>query len=103
MNYSFSCDSSNAVCLLECIVSGIQYVGSTCKPFRLMFNNYKACRRKFDLGASVPRVEFFRCFTEEGHHGFLKDSSIKIVDRLTGGKRLWESFWQYRLDCFAAG
>ena len=52
-------------------------------------------------GASVPQVEFFRHFTEEGHHGFLKDISVKIIDRLTGGTRLRESFWQYRLDCFA--
>ena len=48
-------------------------------------------------------MEFFRHFTEEGHHRFLKDISVKIIDRLTGGKgnRMRESFWQYRLDCFA--
>ena len=40
-------------------------------------------------------------FTEEGHHGFLKDTSVKIIDRLTGGNRMRESFWQCRLDCFA--
>ena len=33
--------------------------------------------------------------------GFLKDISVKIIDRLTGGNRMRESFWQYRLDCFA--
>ena len=101
INYSFNCDSSNVVYLLECTVCGVQYVGSTCTPFRLRFNNYKACSRKFNSGASVPQVEFFRHFTEEGHHGFLKDISVKIIDRLTGGNRMRESFWQYRLDCFA--
>ena len=101
INYSFNCDSSNVVYLLECTVCGVQYVGSTCTPFRLRFNNYEACSRKFNSGASVPKVEFFRHFTEEGHHGFLKDSSVKIIDRLTGGNRMRESFWQYRLDCFA--
>ena len=30
-----------------------------------------------------------------------KDISVKIIDRLTGGNRMRESFWQYRLDCFA--
>ena len=85
INYSFNCDSSNVVYLLECTVCGVQYVGSTCTPFRLRFNNYKACSRKFNSGASVPKVEFFRHFTEEGHHGFLKDISVKIIDRLTGG------------------
>ena len=63
--------------------------------------NYKACSRKFNSGASVPQAEFFRHFTEEGHRGFLKDISVKIIDRLTGGNRMRESFWQYRLDCFA--
>ena len=52
INYSFNCDSSNVVYLLECTVCGVQYVGSTCTPFRLRFNNYKACSRKFNLGAS---------------------------------------------------
>ena len=46
-------------------------------------------------------MEFFRHFTEEGHDGFLKDISVKIIDRLTGGNRMRESFWQCRLDCFA--
>ena len=79
INYSFNYDSSNVVYLLECTVCGVQYVGSTCTPFRLRFNNYKACSRKFNSGASVPQVEFFRHFTEEGHHGFLKDISVKII------------------------
>ena len=100
INYSFNCDSSNVVYLLECTVCGVQYVGSTCTPFRLRFNNYKACSRKFNSGASVAQAEFFRHFTEEGHQGFLKDISVKIIDRLTGGNRMRESFWQYRLDCF---
>ena len=32
INYSFNCDSSNVVYLLECTVCGVQYVGSTCTP-----------------------------------------------------------------------
>ena len=93
--------ATNVVYLLECTVCGVQYVGRTCTPFRLRFNNHKACSRKFNSGASVPQVESFRHFIEEGHHEFLKDISVKIIDRLTGGNRMWESFWQYRLDCFA--
>ena len=56
INYSFNCDSSNVVYSLECTVSGVQYVGITCTPFMLRDNNYKACSRKFNLGASVPQV-----------------------------------------------
>ena len=43
INYSFNCDLSNVVYLIECNVCGVQYVGSTCTHFRLRFNNYKAC------------------------------------------------------------
>ena len=54
INYSFNCDSSGVVYLLEsplkCTVCGVQHVGSTCTPFRLRFNNYKACIRKFNSG-----------------------------------------------------
>ena len=85
INYSFNYDSSNILHLLKCTVCGVQYVGSTCTPFRLRFNNYKVCSRKFNSGASLPQAEFFRYFTEEGHRGFLKDISVKIIDRLTRG------------------
>ena len=101
INYSFNCDSSNVVYLIECNVCGAQYVGSTCTPFRLRFNNYKACSRKFNLGSSVPQMEFFRHFSEEGHRGFLNDISVKVIDRLTGNDRRRESFWQYRLNTFS--
>ena len=54
INYSFNCDSSNVVYLIECNVCGVQYVGSTCTAFRLRFNNYKACSRKFKyLGSFI--------------------------------------------------
>ena len=77
--------------LLECTVCGVQYVGSSCTPYRLRFNNYKACSRKFNSEASEPQVEFFRHFTEEVHQGFLKDISVKIIDRLTRGNRIQEA------------
>ena len=53
-NYLFNCDSSNVVYLLECDVCGVQHVGSTNMPFRLRFNNYKACNRKFSQESPVP-------------------------------------------------
>ena len=60
INYSFNCDSSNVVYLLECTICGVQYVGSTCTPFRLRFNKYKACSRKLNAGTCssglVPAV-----------------------------------------------
>ena len=101
INFSFNCDSSNVVYLLECNVCGVQYVGSTCTPFRTRFNNYKACNRKFNGGASgVPQADIFRHFAGEGHRGFLEDIKIIIIDRLFGNGRQRESFWQYKLDTF---
>ena len=85
INFSFNCDSSNVVYLFDCVVCGFQYVGSTSPPFRLRFNNYKACYRRFRLGSSVPQMDFFRHFSEEGHHGFLEDIRVTILDKLVGG------------------
>ena len=39
INFSFNCDSSGVVYLFDCVVCGVQYVGSTNTPFRLRFNN----------------------------------------------------------------
>ena len=102
INFSFNCDSSNVVYLMECKVCGVQYVGSTCMPFRLRFNNYKACNRKFIGGSSgVPQADFFRHFAGKDHHGFLEDIKVTIIDRLNGNGRIRESFWQYKLETFA--
>ena len=99
-NFSFNCDSSGVVYLFDCVVCGVQYVGSTNTPFRLRFNNYKACYRKFRSGSSVPQMDFFRHFSEEGHHGFVEDIRVTIIDRLIGRDRTRESFWQHKLDTF---
>ena len=40
-NFSFNCDSSNAVYLYDCVACIFQYVSSTSTPFRVRFNNYK--------------------------------------------------------------
>ena len=66
INFSLDCDSSNVVYLFDCVVCGFQYVGSTSTPFRLRFNNYKACYCKFKPGSSVPQMDFFRHFSEDG-------------------------------------
>ena len=47
VSFPFSCDSSNVVYLLQCSIYDLQYVGYTCTPFKLRFNSYKACNRKF--------------------------------------------------------
>ena len=61
INYSLNWDSSNVVYLLECTVCGVPYVGSTCTPFRLRFNNYKAFDFSTELFVRDTRC-FFRVF-----------------------------------------
>ena len=98
INFSFNCDSSNVVYLFDCVVCNFQYMGSTSTPFRLRINNYKACYRRFRSGSSVPQMDFSRHFSEEGHHGFLEDILVTIIDKFVGGDRIRESFWQHKLD-----
>lgn len=43
INILFDYDSSDVVCMSDCMVCRFQYVGSTNMAFRLGFNNYKAC------------------------------------------------------------
>ena len=76
--------------------------GCTCTPFTLRFYNYKACYRKIRLGSSVPQMEFFRHFSEEEHHRFLEDISVKIIDKLTEKDRISRSFLQYKPDTFTS-
>ena len=67
-------DSSNVVCLFDFILFGFQFVGTTTTPFRFRFNIYKTCYRKSE--SSVPQMDFFRYFSEEGQHGFLWKMSV---------------------------
>ena len=64
---------------------GSQCVDSTSTPFWLRFNNYKVCYHRFRSGSSVPQMDFFRHFSEEGHPGFLEDICVTIIDKLIGG------------------
>ena len=52
-------------------------------------------------GPQYPRRNSSGILLKKATGGFLKDISVKIIDRLTGGNWMRESFWQYRLDCFA--
>ena len=45
-------------------------------------------------------MDFFRHLSKDGHHGFLEDIRVTIIDKLIGGNRIRESFWQHKLDTF---
>ena len=60
INFSFNCDSSDVVYILECSVCGLQYGGSTCAPCGVRFNTDKSCNRRFSGSASgVPQADTF--------------------------------------------
>ena len=56
INFSFNVDSSTVLYLSDYVVCGVQYVGSTSMPFRLMLSNYKACYHRLKPGSSVPQI-----------------------------------------------
>ena len=85
INFSFNCDSLNVVYLFDCVVYGFQYVGSSSTPLGLRFNNNKACYRRFSSGFSAPQIDISRYDSEDGHHGFLEDIRVTIIDKLVGG------------------
>ena len=84
INFSFNCDSSGVVYLFNFFVCGVQYESSTSTPFRLRFNNYRACYRRFWSGFSVPQMDFFRHLSKEGHHGLVEDIRVAIIDKPIG-------------------
>ena len=51
--------------------------------------------------SSVPQAEFFRHFSGEGHRGFLQDIRVSIIDRLTGGNRIFFFFFFFSLQPLA--
>ena len=96
------CNSENVIYLITCKKCKKQYVGSFITRFRIRFNNYRSCHRKFCRGHSVIQVSFHAHFTLDGHCG-IDHWEIILIDKgrnkqETGKK---EPFWQYKLDTFA--
>ena len=42
-----------------------------------------------------------RHFELAGHHGFMEDVKVQVIDRIFGESRVREGFWQFKLDSFA--
>ena len=87
-----SCYSSGVVYLLGCQVCGKQYVGSTVKPFRARFNNYKSASRRYDKGESVAQATLFRHITERDHRHHLITINELVVDITNGNWLHKQSF-----------
>ena len=101
INSRFDCDSSGVVYSLGCKVCGMQYVGSTYTSFRTRFNNFKSCCRRFEKGEMVTQADFQRHFELAGHHGFIENVKVQVIDRIFGESRVRKGFWQFKLGSFA--
>ena len=98
---NLNCDSKHVVYLVTCKTCGVQYVGSTCPPFRLRYNNYRSCHRRHILGKKVPQASFHAHFAQSDHHG-MEDCQFTFIDHAVDlpSVRRQEVFWQYTLDSF---
>ena len=101
-NGTMNCDSKHVVYLLSCKQCKIQYVGSTSTPFRLRYNNYKCCFRKFSAGCpAVPQESLHAHFAQDDHHG-RDDWEFVLIDQAEDipSARRRETFWQNYLNTF---
>ena len=53
-------------------------------------------------GSSVPQIDLFGHFSEEGHHGFVENIRVIVIDKLIGRDRTRESFRLHKLDTFTS-
>ena len=88
------------VSLVDCKTWHKQYDGSASTKFRLHFNNYKCCHRKYNLKRSVP-VPFHEHFNKDGYFG-MNDWQFTFIDRPENVEsiRIKEAFWLNKLDNF---
>ena len=49
----------------------------------------------------VTQADFHRHFELAGHHDFMEDVKVQVIDRIFGESRVREGFWQFKLDSFA--
>ena len=96
-----NCNSVNVIYLVQCKRCNIQYVGSTSTKFRLRFNNYKACHKKFVQGQIVPQHSFHSHFNQPDHKG-MDDWSFTLIETVNNVTylRKREAFWQIKLNTF---
>ena len=96
-----NCNSENVVYLVQCKTCKLQYVGSASTKFRLRFNNYKCCHRKYCSNKPIAQASFHAHFNQLDHHG-MEDWSFTLIDKASDvdSVRKKESFWQYKLNSF---
>ena len=79
--HGFDCNDKFLIYPLTCKTCLKQYVGSTPDCFRYPWNNYKCNCRKYARGEACLQKRLFEHFNNEGHNGFLHDSSVTLIDK----------------------
>ena len=67
--------------MFSCKAYGLQYVGSTVERFCFRWNNYKNCQREAAQGGTPPQSSLHHNYLSEGHHGFVNDYEITLMDK----------------------
>ena len=95
INHKLNCNDKCLVYLLTCNACLKQYVGQTVEEFRYRCNNYKNNGRNYQEYGTCMQQHLFEHFSEEGHHSFLEDVSITLIDKTDPSNSLQrENYWR---------
>ena len=83
--------------MLSCKTCGIQYVGSTVERFHFRWNNYKNCQREAAQEGAPPQSFFHQHFPSEGHHCFVNDCKITVIDKTDSSDPARREFFSIKL------
>ena len=79
-----------------------QYVEQTVEEFRYRWNNYKNNGRNYQEYGTCMQQHLFEHFSDEGHHSFLEDVSITLIDKTDPLNPLQrENYWRSILKTMA--
>ena len=102
INHKLKCNDKSLLYLLTCNVCLKQYAGQTAEEFRYRWSNYKNNDRKYQDYGTCMQQYLFKHFSEEGHHGFLEDVSITLIDKNDTSNLLQrENYWRSILKTMA--
>ena len=102
INHKLNCNDTCLVYLLTCNVCLKQCVGQTVEEFRYRWNNYKNNGPNYQEYGTCTQQHLFEHFSEEGHHSFLEDVSITLIDKTDPSNPLQrENYWRCILKTMA--
>ena len=81
INHELNCNEKCLVYLVTCNICLKQYAGQTVKEISYRWNNYKSNGRNYQEYGTCMQQHLFKHFSEEGHHSFLEDVSITLIDK----------------------